>query len=85
MKKYETPKMDCENNISFTCSEDSVEKLIKLMLEMHSLGEMGSTRDLSIYWDGDGRDKLNNISINGLTLEQWDEEFKRLENIRNNY
>lgn len=84
MSKYKTPKMDCENVISFTCSDDSVEKLIKYLSKLYSLGEMGCTRETSLEWDGDGRDKLNNISINGMNLDEWDKEFKRLENIRNN-
>ena len=36
MSKYKTPKMGCENTISFTCSDDSVEKLVEQLLKLDS-------------------------------------------------
>lgn len=83
--KFKTPKIDTQNVISFTCSDDSIEPLLELFEKLRSLGQMGSSRDVSIDWDGDGRDRLENISINGMTLDNWEKEWKRLEDIRKNY
>lgn len=43
---------------------------------------MGSSRKVTIDWDGDGRDRLENISVNGMTLDDWEKEWNRLEGIR---
>ena len=40
---------------------------------------------MSIDWDGDGRDRLENISVNGMTLDNWEKEWKRLNDIRKDY
>lgn len=79
--KFRTPKIDVQNVISFTCSDDSIKPLIKLLNELKSLGEMGCSRTIKIDWDGDGRNRVNNISINGMTLKDWDIEWDRLRNI----
>ena len=86
--KYKTPKIDCANVISFTCSDNAIFQILQLLQEMKSMGEMGCTRDIIVKWgrdedvavlfDGDGNHKLNNISVNGLTLKEWKEEWKRL-------
>ena len=39
---------------------------------------MGCSRDIKVDWDGDGKDRVNNISINGMTLTEWENEWKRL-------
>ena len=67
--------------ISFTCSDDSIKPLLNLLKELKSLGEMGCSRTIKIDWDGDGRDRVNHISINGMTLSEWDNEWKRLNDI----
>ena len=79
--KFRTPKIDSQNVISFTCSDDSIKPLLKLLNELKSLGEMGSSRTVKIDWDGDGRDRVNNISVNGFGLKDWDNEWKRLNDI----
>lgn len=79
--KFRTPKIDSQNVISFTCSDDSIKPLLNLLNELKSLGEMGCSRTIKIDWDGDGRDRVNNISINGMTLKDWDIEWKRLNHI----
>lgn len=83
--KFKTPKIDTQNVISFTCSDDSIEPLLELFGKLRSLGQMGSSREVSIDWDGDGRDRLENISVNGMTLDNWEKEWKRLEDIRKDY
>ena len=79
--KFRTPKIDSQNVISFTCSDDSIKPLLNLLKELKSLGEMGCSRTIKIDWDGDGRDRVNHISINGMTLSEWDNEWKRLNDI----
>jgi len=77
-QKFKTPNIAFQNVISFTCSDDAVKPLIELLLELSSLGQMGCSKKLIIDWDGDGRDKLENISVNGVTLDAWESEFERL-------
>ena len=83
--KFRTPKIDTQNVISFTCSDDSIKPLLELFGKLRSLGQMGSSSEVTIDWDGDGRDRLENISVNGMTLDNWEKEWKRLEDIRNNH
>jgi hypothetical protein len=83
--KFRTPKIDTQNVISFTCSDDSIEPLLELFEKLRSLGQMGSSMEVTIDWDGDGRDRLENISVNGMTLDNWQKEWKRLEDIRKDY
>lgn len=77
-KKFKTPNIAFQNVISFTCSDDAVKPLLELFSELRSLGQMGGSRKLTIDWDGDGKDKLENISVNGMTLDAWEREFERL-------
>jgi len=79
--KFKTPHISYQNVISFTCSDDSIEPLLELFQKLQSLGQMGSSREVTIDWDGDGRHRLENISINGLTLDAWDKERKRLDSL----
>ena len=91
--KYKTPKMDCENVISFTCSDSAIEPVLELLGQLRILGSIGSSRDVIVNWergkekviffDGDGRDRVNNVSVNGLTLKEWENEWERLNEIRN--
>jgi len=83
--KFRTPKIDSQNVISFTCPDGSIESLLDLFGKLRSLGQMGSSRKVVIDWDGDGRDRLENISVNGMTLDNWSKEWKRLENIRKDF
>ena len=75
-QKFKSPKTSLQNDISFTCSDDAVKPLLELFLKLGTLGQMGYSRELTIDWDG--RDRLDNISVNGLTLDGWDSEFERL-------
>jgi hypothetical protein len=79
--KFKTPKISVQNVVSFTCSDGAIETLLKLFNNLKSLGEMGCSRDVTINWDGDGRDRLDNISVNGMTLLEWEKEWKRLNDI----
>ena len=79
-KEFKTPRLDCENVISFTCSDSALEPVLKLLDNMRAMGEMGCSRDiiikgwgndgggLLIDFDGDGRDRVNNITINGMII-----------------
>jgi len=77
-KKFKTPNIAFQNVISFTCSDDAVKTLLELFSKLRGLGQMGCSRELTIDWDGDGRDRLENISVNGMTLDAWESEFERL-------
>ena len=79
--KFRTPRIDTKNIISFTCSDYSVEPLLELFNKLKSMGQMGSSGSLTIDWDGDGSDRLGNITVNGMTLENWSKEWKRLNDI----
>ena len=80
--KFRTPRIDAQNVISFTCPDDSLEPLLEFFRKLRSLGQVGSSREVTIDWDGDGRDRLENISVNGMTLDDWEKEWNRLEGIR---
>lgn len=73
--KFRT-RIDSQNVISFTCPDDSLEPLLELLRKLRSLGRVGSSREVTIDWDGDGRDRLEDISVNGMTLDDW-EYFKK--------
>ena len=77
-QKFKTPNIAFQNVISFTCSDDAVKPLLELFSKLRSLGKMGCSRQLTIGWDGDGGDRLENISVNGITLDAWESEFERL-------
>jgi len=84
-QKFKTPNIAFQNVISFTCSDDAVKPLLELFSRLRSLGQMGSSREVVIDWDGDGRDRLENISVNGMTLDAWESEFARLNKIREDF
>lgn len=79
--KFKSPNIAFQNVISITCSDDAVEPLIELFETLKSLGQMGCSRTITINWDGDGRDRLDNITVNGLTLANWKIEWERLNKI----
>ncbi len=79
--KFRTPKIDSQNVITFTCSDDSIDTLLNLLKDLKSLGEMGCSRTIEVDFDGDGKDRVSNISINGMTLPEWESEWKRLSKI----
>lgn len=81
MEKFKTPRIDAQNTISFTCSDDAVEPILEFLNKLKSLGEMGCSRTVKINWDGDGRDRVNYVSINGMSLKDWNDEWERLENL----
>lgn len=90
--KYKTPKIDTQNVVSFTCSDNALESVIELLENMRALGSMGCSRNIVVEWggkhntdiffDGDGSAKLNNITINGLSQDEWRKEWDRLEEVR---
>lgn len=89
INKYKTPKIDIQNVISFTCSDDAIKPVLELLEQLRILGSIGSSRDIIVEWggknnkkiffDGDGRDRVNNITINGLKIKEWEDEWLRLE------
>jgi hypothetical protein len=82
-KKFKTQNIGFQNVISFTCSDSSLEPLLELLSKLKSLGQMGGSREVEIDWDGDGSHRLDNISVNGITLHDWNCEWNRLNNIGN--
>lgn len=80
-QKFKSPKTSLQNVISFTCSDDAVKPLLELFLKLEILGRMGYSRELTIDWDG--RDRLDNISVNGLTLDEWALNLKDYKNAKN--
>jgi len=85
---YKTTKISNQNVVSFTCSDDALGSVLEILNEMKVLGNVGASRDIIIKWggkndiciffDGDGRYKVDNISINGMTEADWKKEWKRL-------
>jgi hypothetical protein len=96
-KNFRTPKISCENVVSFTCSNGALEPVLKLLENIQQMGDMGCSRDIVIQswggdgggvlidFDGDGSDRVDNISINGMTKKQWLEEWERLEEIQKSF
>lgn len=80
--KYRTPMTRAANVITFTCSDSSIEPLVELLERLKYLGNIGCTRTIPIDWDGDGNNRLANISVNGMTLDEWEIEWKRLNKLR---
>jgi hypothetical protein len=83
--KFKTPNIAFQNVISFTCSDEAVNPLLELFSKLRSLGQMGCSREVTIDWDGDGSDRLENISVNGMTLDAWQKEFERLNQIKDEF
>ena len=83
--KFRTPKIDAQNVISFTCSDGSVEPLLELFGKLKSLGNLGCSLQVTIDWDGDGNNRLENISVNGLTLDNWEKEWERLNEVEKDF
>jgi len=80
---FKTPKIGFQNVISFTCSDSAISPLLDLFNKLSCLGEIGSSKELVISWDGDGSDRLENITVNGVTLSNWEQEQNRLKILRN--
>lgn len=89
-REFRTPAKNKSNIITFTCSDGAVEPVLELLGQMRAMGSMGCSRriivewggrgeDKAVFFDGDGNHKLSHISVNGLTLEEWDKEWKRLD------
>jgi hypothetical protein len=83
--KFKTPKISNDNVISFTCSDTAVEPLLELFGILSMYGQAGCSREVVIDWDGDGSDQLENISVNGMKLTDWEIEWKRLDDIENKF
>lgn len=83
--KFKTPNIAFQNVISFTCSDAAVKPLLELLSALRSFGQMGGSKTATIYWDGDDRDRLENISVNGVTLDAWKKEFERLNQIKTGF
>lgn len=70
-----------ERKISFTCNKDAAPELIKLLSYLEMLGLLGCTRDIVIdgdnkwfVFDGDGPDRISDITINGVSVGEWEED-----------
>jgi hypothetical protein len=90
MNKYQPPKRRTRNVISFTCSDQAVEVVLKLLQALERLGSWGCSRNFvmvdcpwedepnQFFFDGDGSDKLGFIKVNGLSLAEWRDEWDRM-------
>lgn len=84
--KYQSPKRSTESNIAFTCSNHAVSVMLEVLEHLKTLGQCGMSREIKIdessyFFDGDGRDKVDYIKVNGLSLIEWQEELDRLAKI----
>lgn len=84
--KYQSPKRSMESNIAFTCSNHAVSGMLEILNHLKTLGQCGMSREIKIdessyFFDGDGRDKVDYIKVNGLSLMEWQEELDRLAKI----
>jgi hypothetical protein len=60
--------------------------MLEILDHLKTLGQCGMSREIKIdkisyFFDGDGRDKLDYIKVNGLSLIEWQEELDRLAKI----
>jgi hypothetical protein len=81
--KYRTPLTSTQNVVSFTCSDGALETVLEVLRYMQTLGQLGGTREivadgLDVEFDGDGDHKLGHISVNGLSMPDWQDEWLRL-------
>ena len=76
---YKPVTLGSQNVVSFTCSDEVLPKLLDLPECVRDFGDRGSSRNVVLDFDGDGQDKVDHISVNGLTLDEWKAEHERLE------
>lgn len=84
--KYQSPKRSMESNIAFTCSNHAVSVMLEILDHLKTLSQCGIAREIKIdvnsyFFDGDGRDKVDYVKVNGLSLIEWQEELDRLTKI----
>lgn len=77
-EKFKSKRIGDQNIVSFTCSDSALEELLILLNRLKQLGDLGSSRRIFIedfegiiFFDGDGRDRLDNINVNGKPLKEW--------------
>jgi len=80
---FKSPKISMQNTISFTCSDTAVNTLFTILCELKQLGELGASREVVIdgrayFFDGDGSDQVDYIKVNGLSIDEWNKEKRRL-------
>lgn len=64
-------KLSEQNEVSFTCSDDALNTLTKVLRVCEYLGSVGSSREVSFGFDGDGSAKVSNVKIGNITLKEW--------------
>lgn len=72
-----------QNVVSFTCSDTSLVAIVSLLQKLEGLAF--KSEDVVFEWKGEGFDggyNLTNISVNGMTLDQWEKEQDRWSDIR---
>jgi len=78
LKKFLKEQLDW-HTITFDCTGDAPEELVKFLQELEKMGRMGSSRGFYIKWDenhiseygfdGDGADQIRNIRLDGIKKE----------------
>ena len=68
--------------ISFKCSAEALPDLVRLLQHLNALGGAGSTRDFLVgdeqfCFDGSGRHRLHEITVNGSPIQEWLEDEVR--------
>lgn len=81
--KFKSPNISIQNLVSFTCSDTVVNTMFTILARLQMLGELGGSTEVVIdggahFFDGDGSDRINYIKINGLSIDEWKKEKKRL-------
>lgn len=89
MTTYHSKKLSMQNVVTFTCSNDAADTLVKVLKMFRDFGEWGHSVSFKIEgksfgFDGDGEMKIGSISVNGWTLDEWESEFHRLMAISGN-
>ena len=87
MTTYHSPRKVLENVVSFNCSNDAAHVMVKLLRLLSEFGSIGHSVTIKVEdrlygFDGDGEAKLGFIKVNGLSLDEWNDEFTRLERVR---
>lgn len=73
-KPYWPAGLENTQVVSFKCTPEALPELVRLLEHLDSLGSSGSTRDFLVgdemfCFDGSGKHRLRDISVNGQTLK----------------
>lgn len=58
-------------SVSFKCSADCAETIAKFLTVASDLGSQGSSREITVFIDGDGDHKITDVKVDGSVLKEW--------------